>query len=70
MDASGVNTAQNLSARSLSDGHRLLVVAIVFATLLGAWMIRFETLNSDPLVHRNRFTGAICSLDEECWAES
>jgi hypothetical protein len=52
----------------LSDGRRLLAVAIILATLIGAWMFRYETYGIG--VHRNRFTGAVCFKSEECWFSS
>jgi hypothetical protein len=48
-----------------SDGRRLLAAAILLATLLGAWMFRYEHLYGTE--HQNRFTGVICSISEECW---
>ncbi|MGA7455030.1 MAG: hypothetical protein WBW73_28550 [Rhodoplanes sp.] len=51
----------------LSDGHRLLGVAIIFAVLVAAWMFRYETTDSWGLHHRNRLTGAVCIISEECW---
>ncbi len=50
----------------LSDGRRLLAIAIIFATLLGAWMFRYEKWEG-VAIHRNRFTGAVCSAFHECW---
>ena len=52
----------------LSDGQRLLAMAIILATVVGAWMFRYETIG--PNAHRNRFTGAICLMDEECWIKA
>jgi hypothetical protein len=43
----------------------LLALAIIFATLVGAWMFRYEQVGS--FEHRNRFTGALCSYEENCW---
>jgi hypothetical protein len=54
----------------ISDGHRLLAAAIVFATLLGAWMFRYEQAFRDHQMHRNRITGVICPISEECWFRS
>lgn len=42
-----------------------MTIAIVLATLVGAWMFRYEPI--DRAVHRNRFTGVECFHDEECW---
>jgi hypothetical protein len=50
------------------DSRITLAAAIVFATLIGAWMFRDEP--SGMGVHRNRFTGAICFNIEECWFSS
>jgi hypothetical protein len=41
--------------RWLSDGPRLLAVVIALATLIGAWMFRFENVHEGKL-HRNRIT--------------
>jgi hypothetical protein len=51
-----------------SDGRRLIAIAIALATLIVAWMFRYETFG--PNAHRNRFTGAICLLSEECWIKT
>jgi hypothetical protein len=52
----------------LSDRRRLLAVAIILATLIGAWMFRYEAYGIG--VHRNRFTGAVCFSSEGCWFSS
>jgi hypothetical protein len=44
-----------------SDGRRLLAIAIVFATLVGAWMFRYETIGPHQMYQVNRFTGVICN---------
>jgi len=49
------------------DGYKLVAVAIVFATIVLAWMFRFEPTGQDNLFHRNRFTGAVCHSTQECW---
>lgn len=49
----------------LSDGRRLIAVAIIFATLVAACFFRFETVGSG--YHRNRLTGAVCNITVECW---
>jgi hypothetical protein len=51
----------------LSDGRRLLAVAIIFATLIAAWMFRYETLGQNGVTHRNRLTGVVCLVRDECW---
>ncbi len=51
--------------RWIGEGPRALSVAIIFAAIVFAWMFAFETLS--PYEHRNRFTGMICRLDENCW---
>ena len=48
------------------DGPKLLAIAIVFATIMSAWMFRYEILFNGAM-HRNRFTGATCHITEECW---
>jgi hypothetical protein len=42
-----------------------LIVAIVLAVIVGAWMFRFESVG--PWLHRNRITGSICYVTQECW---
>jgi len=37
------------------DSRIVLAGAIVFATIVGAWMFRYETIGEGG--HRNRFTG-------------
>jgi hypothetical protein len=49
----------------LPDGTQLLAIAIIFATLVGAWMFRYENVNI--VNHRNRFTGVECGHWQECW---
>jgi len=56
----------------LQDGRKALAAAIfslaaaiVFATIIFAWMNRFETV--DFSAHRNRITGAYCPIAVECW---
>lgn len=46
------------------DSRIILAGAIVFATLVGAWMFRYE---EHGFGHRNKITGAICAVREECW---
>jgi hypothetical protein len=50
------------------DSRALLAAAIVFAALLGAWMFRYDNYASG--VHKNRFTGAVCFIADECWISS
>jgi hypothetical protein len=50
-----------------TDNRLTLTIAIVFATLVGAWMFRYENSGYANSVHRNRFTGAVCSVVSECW---
>jgi hypothetical protein len=45
----------------------ILAAAIVFATLLAGWLLRYEIYGPYNLNHRNRFTGATCRVSEECW---
>jgi hypothetical protein len=60
-------TMKNIIEWFSADGRRLIAVAIIFATLLGAWMFRYE---ANGVFHRNRFTGAICELRHECWFQN
>lgn len=50
------------------DGRKVLAAAIIFATLVGAWMMRYEHLG--PGVQKNRLTGAMCHPTQSCWFES
>jgi hypothetical protein len=50
------------------DSRAVLAAAIIFATLIGAWMFRYETYRE--ILHRNRFTGAVCRVTVECWFSS
>lgn len=47
---------------------RALAAVILVAAVVGAWMFRFETFN--VILHRNRVTGAICHISQECWFKS
>jgi hypothetical protein len=49
------------------EGSRLLAVAIILATLVGAWMLRYERYPNYGFLHRNRIRGAVCYAYEECW---
>ena len=50
------------------DGRKALALAIVFASLVVGWLLRFENLGSG--MQRNRITGEICHISEECWFSS
>jgi hypothetical protein len=63
------NIPQSDRQRGRTDGPRLLALAIVFGTLVGAWMFRYEDTGIGT-IHRNRFTGAQCFGHEECWFAS
>ncbi|MBR1173837.1 hypothetical protein JQ617_07720 [Bradyrhizobium sp. KB893862 SZCCT0404] len=43
----------------------LVAPAIVIALLVVARILRYEPYGADQ--HRNRYTGAICNVSEECW---
>jgi hypothetical protein len=45
------------------DSRLVLAGAIVLATIVGAWMFRWEHLGSGTL--RNRFTGNVCYRSQE-----
>jgi hypothetical protein len=45
----------------LSNRRLLLVIAMLIALGLGVWMFAFETLPGG-WTHRNRITGAVCSI--------
>jgi hypothetical protein len=49
------------------DSRLILALAIVFATLVAAWMFRYECMGPYCHTHRNRLTGAECSSSEGCW---
>jgi hypothetical protein len=42
-----------------------IALALVFCALIFGWMFRFEQLNFP--MQKNRFTGAVCTIQEECW---
>ena len=46
--------------------ERKVVAALVLVAIVVIWMFRFETVNNG-FSHRNRITGAVCSIDRECW---
>jgi hypothetical protein len=48
-----------------SDGRRAIAAAIVFAVVVGAWMLRYEQWPYG--MHRNRLTGAVCDYRQSCW---
>jgi hypothetical protein len=52
----------------LSSKIVLVAAAIVIGLLLIARVFRYEPYGSDQ--HRNRYTGAVCSISEECWFNS
>jgi hypothetical protein len=52
----------------MADGSKVLAAAILVATVLMALMFRYETWGNDK--HRNRFTGTVCSIANECWFSS
>lgn len=54
----------------MTDSRLVLAAAIVFATLVGAWMFRYETYGPINNLHRNRFTGTYCKIENECWFSS
>lgn len=51
---------------------RLVVtVASAMMVLIVAWSIRFETLDLMGIpFHRNRLTGVVCHVGQECWWSS
>jgi hypothetical protein len=49
------------------DSRVILAAAIVVATLIGAWLLRYEQYGPYNMIHRNRFTGATCNVDVNCW---
>lgn len=52
----------------MADGNKVLAATILVATVLTGVMFRFETWGTDK--HSNRFTGAVCSVANECWFRS
>jgi hypothetical protein len=48
------------------DGRWAMAAAIIFATVTAAWMFRYESYGDR--YHRNRITGAICDIIEDCWS--
>jgi len=49
------------------DSRTFLTASIIVATLVGAWMFRYEAIEGVPAIHKNRFTGAVCLTTRECW---
>jgi hypothetical protein len=49
------------------DSRLILAAAIVFATLVSAWMLRYECIGPYCVTHKNRITGAECPANENCW---
>lgn len=49
---------------------RFLAAALVLIALLASWMLRYEKAEGFGLMHRNRFTGAVCPIEKECWWRS
>jgi hypothetical protein len=47
----------------------LLASAIMFATLVAAWILRYEGTKQAG-VHRNRITNVRCHAEDECWFKS
>jgi hypothetical protein len=47
-----------------NDGPKTRALAVVFAILI-AGLFRFENLGSG--MQRNRITGEVCHISEECW---
>jgi hypothetical protein len=64
-------TATAATSRGMIEGNmdsiRILAIVLGVSALLFAWMFRFETFGTS---HRNRFTGATCPINEECWIGS
>jgi hypothetical protein len=52
------------------DGRIILAGSIIFGVLVGAWMFRYEGYGTANAVHRDRFTGAVCFAQDECWSSS
>jgi hypothetical protein len=51
------------------DESKIVAGAIILATLIAAWMFRYESVFS-PAIHRNRITGVTCMVSDECWFSS
>ena len=43
----------------------LPIVAEAITLFVGARIVRYEPLSAEQ--HRNRYTGALCKISEECW---
>jgi hypothetical protein len=52
------------------DGRMALAASIVFATVVAAWMFRYDERESYSIGHRNRFTGVVCFKADSCWFSS
>jgi hypothetical protein len=58
-------------ALSSESRHTVAVTVIAAIVLVLAWSLRFETLSLEGLpFHRNRLTGVVCYIGEECWLTS
>jgi hypothetical protein len=47
----------------MPDSRIILAAAIVLATLIAAWPLRYELYGPYNMSHRNRFTGATCRVE-------
>jgi hypothetical protein len=57
---------QVLHSFSLFDRKNLRVLAFSIGVMFLAWIFAYET-NPNGYTHRNRYTGAVCSFDKNCW---
>lgn len=51
--------------RVLNTKTVLVAAAFAIALLVVARILRYEPYGPDQ--HRNRYTGAVCNISEECW---
>jgi len=52
----------------MADRWPMIVGTLI--VLLGLWMVRFEMVGDAHIMHRNRITGAVCPVGQECWFSS
>jgi hypothetical protein len=59
-----------MEVRSLYEATMKATTVVIFAVIVVAWMFRYENykdVNSENIWHRNRFTAAICPIDQDCF---
>jgi hypothetical protein len=49
------------------DLQKVIILIAIAAIIYGTWIVRYENADSLGLTHRNVYTGAVCSMRQECW---